>query len=433
MEAQAASVIQRAMKNAVKTGLSKAGGAVGGFLGSKVGMGGAGKKAGKGVAARLSRILGSGEYTTNQGEVAANSLFKGGGGGSGGPGSFESSTSGIRIKHREYVQDIFATTAVGTSFVNNSWTVNPGLSAVFPYLAQIASNFEQYKFHGLVFEFVSSTSQYGQTALGTYVMAMEYNAAAPAFTTKPQMENSDYAMSARLDRSGMYGVECAKGSQAQEYFYVRAPGQTVVSNLYDAGLMQLGVATTTVAAGGVGINAGSSLGEFWVTYDVELIRPRISVFRPGYYHLRSSGVVSAAPLGPTANQTTISFGSLSGAYSSLQTITFPLATIGDVYMVTYTVTGNTNAPVVYPGITTTGFSDFRNLGNNVGPNTNFSSFPTLAAAATTLAFTLLYQVTSEQPLAVTMTVGLTGVYPGGVNNLDVIITNLGNGLPAASL
>jgi hypothetical protein len=342
--------------------------------------------------------------------------------------------SGIRIKHREYIQDIFANDVAGFSFTNTTLTVNPGLSSVFPYLAQIASNFEQYKFHGLVFEFVSSTSQYGQTALGTYVMTMEYNSAAQPFTTKPQMENSDYAMSARLDRSGMYGIECAKDSQAQEYFYVRAPGQVTVANLYDLGLMQLGVATTTVAAGSTGIAVGSALGELWVTYDVELIRPRISVFRPGYYHLRSGGVGPAAPLGAIANQSqTVAYGSLSGMNSTGSRLNVPQATIGDIYMISYFCTGATAAALLYPVVTTSGLAVYNNLTNGAATNTNNAMYSTLAAAGTSMSFSQIYIVTLEQPAAVWIQFGLAGVYPGGVNGLDVIVTNLGNGLQTTAM
>lgn len=429
---EAAATIQKAVKAAVGKGLRNAGGAAGNFLGSKLGLGNAGRSFGRGVGARLSRLLGTGDYTTNQGEMVANSLFGKGGQTAGGPGTFESMSGGVRLKHREYIQDIFLSTTVGTSFTNSTFTVNPGLSYIFPYLAQIAANFEQYKFHGLVFEFVSSTSQYGQTALGTYVMAMEYNSAAPVFTTKPQMENSDYALSARLDKSGMYGVECAKGSQAQEYFYVRAPGQTVVPNLYDVGTMQIGVATTTVAAGGTGLVAGSAIGELWVTYDVELIRPRISVFRPGYAHLRSSGVTSALPLGPTASQSIIAYGSLTGlnTLNGGRALNFPNASIGDIYQFTFTWAGTVTAAVVYPTFVRTGLGTFDVVASNTSSSAGVVPLP---ATGTEMSYNYFLIVTNDQPLTCSLTLGTGGVYPGGATTMDVFITNLGNGLQTSTM
>lgn len=427
----AAKTIQTMVKSAVAKGLRGAGGMAGAYLGSKIGMGERGRAMGRGVGARLSRLLGSGDYTTNQGDLIANSLFGKGGQAAGGPGTFEMSSGGVRIKHREYIQDIFLSSTVGASFTNSTFIVNPGNSWVFPYLAQLAANFEQYKFKGLVFEFVSSTSQFGQTALGTYVMAMEYNAAAPAFTSKPQMENSDYALSARLDKCGMYGVECAPGSQAQEYFYVRAPGQTVVPNLYDVGLMQLGVATTTVAAGGTGLVAGSAIGELWVTYDVELIRPRISVFRPGYLHLRSTGVTTALPLGPQANQTTNAYGSLTGAnvaVSGPTFVLFPHVTIGDVVSISIYWEGTVGVAGVYPSTGISGMTPFSILDGN--SNNNAFTGP-LGALTTTMYLTKYFQITSDQPAAVFFILQPDGVLPGGNTAVDVIINNLGNGLTPA--
>lgn len=403
----------------------------GSFLGSKIGMGAAGHAAGRGVGARLSRLMGTGDYTTNQGDVIANSLF-GKGQQGGGPGTFEMSSGGVRIKHREYIQDIFLSTGIGPSFTNSTFIVNPGNSWVFPYLAQIAGNFEQYKFKGLVFEFVSSTSQFGQTALGTYVMAMEYNAAAPAFTSKPQMENSDYALSARLDKSGMYGVECAPGSQAQEYFYVRAPGQDVVPNLYDVGLMQMGVATSTVAPGGVGLVAGSAIGELWVTYDVELIRPRISVFRPGYAHLRSTSVATLSPLGTTATQTINAYGSLTGMSGLGQTnrLYFPHVTIGDVLQFSFTWEGTIGAAAAYPDTFPNGMVAFSLLDGNT--NNNAFCAP-MSAVTTNMMLQKYFQITSDQPAEVFLDIGLGGTFPGGVTACDVVVNNLGNGLKPAKL
>lgn len=429
---EAAATIQKAVKAAVGKGIRNAGGGLGNFLGSKVGMGNAGRSLGRGVGARLSRLLGTGDYTTNQGDMVANSLFGKGGQTAGGPGTFESMGGGVRLKHREYIQDIYLPSTVGPSFTNSTFTVNPGLSYIFPYLAQIAANFEQYKFHGLVFEFVSSTSQYGQTALGTYVMAMEYNSAAPVFTTKPQMENSDYALSARLDKSGMYGIECAKGSQAQEYFYVRAPGQATVSNLYDLGIMQLGVATTTVPAGSTGLVAGSAIGELWVTYDVELIRPRISVFRPGYAHIRTNGGVNPAnPLGAPAARTITSFGSLTGVSCPSNIIQFPNASVGDVYCINITWTGTTTAALSYPSTTVVGLAAFNVIAANTA---DVSETVPLPASGTAMSRTFYLIVTNDQPQTVTFTqTALTGLYPAGTQTCDVVITNLGNGLQPATM
>jgi len=426
---QAATVIQKAVKAAVGSGLKKAGSMAGAHAGAMIGMPKKGAKFGSGVAARLSRLIGTGDYTTNEGMVSANSLF-GKSSSSANAGSFESAKGGVRLKHREYMQDIFAPSSVGSTFTVSQFVVNPGLSYVFPYLAQIAANFEQYRFHGLVFEFISTTAPYGVTALGSYVMAMEYNAAAPLFTTKPQMENSDYALSCRLDHSGMYGIECAPGSQAQNYYYVRSPGATIVQNLTDTGIMQIGLATTTVAAGTAGITVNSAIGELWVTYDVELIRPRISPARYGYIHMRASGTTNAAPLGVT--QATTAYGALTGPVFTGTSISFPNASIGDTYQVTFNWAGAATNGLAYPTFTLanmiannliTSTAGVQNAGNLGGTT------PVLLAGAA-LVENIYVTITGEQPVVPSITLAAT-VVPAGY--LDVFVYDLGNGYAAGTI
>lgn len=288
------------------------------------------------LAARLARLTGSGAVAVHNVDgdgltrpgIVANSLVNSG---STGPtmGSYEDK-AGIRIKHREYVQQIFG--GAGGVFTNNTFVVNPGLGNVFPFLSSMAALYEQYRFHGLVFEFVSATAPYGATSLGTWSLAAEYNAAAPPYKTMPAMNNSDYAISARLDNSGLYAIECAPGSQATNYLYIRAPGLTVgaggtmPTSLCDVALMQMGTLP------GSTITAGSMLGELWVSYDVELIRPRIPIGRFATLHQwfgnydDETGLPSVVPTVNIGNSTLTGAGFTTGG-----NFIFPGAGVGDVY------------------------------------------------------------------------------------------------------
>lgn len=435
VQAQAADVIKRALKSAVSKGLRSGGAALGGMAGAKFGAPARGSAIGRGLGAKLSKLLGSGDYETNTDQVATNSLFRAG------PksASFETTATGIRLQHREYIQDIFAQQERGLKFSNNQFPVNPGLSSVFPYLAQIASNFEQYRFHGLVFEFVSSTSQYGATSLGTNIAAMQYNSGAPAFQTKQTMENSDYAVSARIDRNVMYGVECAPGSQALNYLLVRSPGvqptalitSTAAASavqFYDLGLFNFATNTTTVSEP-PGLITGSPMGELWVTYDVELIRPRISPARYGYLHLSASTPTPASPLG-TISRTTINYGTLGVAAYQIQPtyLQLPNTTIGDTFMMTIVFSGTIAAAVILPVITLVGAS-FTNIFN--GNTQSIAQDLPLPAAATGMSATYCFTITAESPVIAQVNFGTGGVYPtgaGGAAKVDVIIVSVANGL-----
>lgn len=56
------------------------------------------------------------------------------------PPSMHSTKDGFSVRHREFIQDITATQAFG----GIALPINPGLPSVFPWLSQIAQNFEEW-------------------------------------------------------------------------------------------------------------------------------------------------------------------------------------------------------------------------------------------------------------------------------------------------
>lgn len=408
------------VKSVVKMALKGAGRMAGEHAGRMVGNAASGGKAGSMLGAKLSRLIGTGDYAISDG-VEENTLFSSGTSrGASANATFASTTGGLRLKHREFLNDVYSGPLAGV-FSNVSFSVNPGLSTVFPFLSQIAANYEQYRFHGLVFEFISSTAPYGVTSLGTYVMAMEYNAAAPAFTSKPQIENSDYALSARLDKCGMYGVECAAGQQAQEFLYVRAPGQATPVNLTDLGLMQF------VTVPGAGIAVNSALGELWVSYDIELVRPRISAARYGYFHNYGTGADDASPLG-LANASVKAYGALAGVtVTGTNVINFVGGSVGDTYYMTITWVGAVGVANTAPALTLAGCEIFYVL--------NGLASAQVAAGNTVISNTMILEcyvtVTAEAPLTASITVAKGSAIPAG--SCDVVIVDVGNGFQPGSL
>jgi len=64
--------------------------------------------------------------------------------------SADDETGSIIISNREYVGDIFAPSTSGV-FEVQAFPLNPGLEQTFPWLAQLAANYEEYEFIQLVF------------------------------------------------------------------------------------------------------------------------------------------------------------------------------------------------------------------------------------------------------------------------------------------
>lgn len=205
----------------------------------------------------ISRIFGFGDYS-----VEHNSLI-----GSDVPVFSKADAGTIRLRNREFIQEINSS----VTFAVQSFMVNPGVVTTFPFLSQIAANYEQYVIHGLVFYYRSLSANMvsgSNTALGAIIMAAEYNAAAPNFTSKFQMENYEFAVSGKPSEDVMFPLECAPEASGVRHLNVRSAavpsGQDVKT--YDFANFQLAT---------LGSQAASDVGELWVSYDVELLKPRL--------------------------------------------------------------------------------------------------------------------------------------------------------------
>jgi hypothetical protein len=422
------------MKPIVKSALLSGGSAIGGVLGNKIGMGVQGAAVGQDLAARLSRLIGSGDYETNS--CSCNSLIKGG------PqqaayAAFGSSSQGVVVKHRDYISDVFTSGTAG-AFSINAIPVNPGLSYFVPYLAQIAQNFEMYRVRGMAFEFISTAPEYS-TVQGSVILAMEYNAAAPAFTSKPQMENSDFAISARFDKDCIYGVECA--NSAQTMYYVRSGGSSLPVTTTDLGVFY--VATQP----GATYATNSSIGELWVTYDIEFLRPRVSPARFGYYHAWGAQTLATAAYVNMATACTSStiYGTLTGTYLTSGTngsfaIYFPNANVGDTYFVSLTTSssgvfasGNFNS-TTSSAVSFVPFFDqgaVAKVGGAAGSSNSASNSVVLWVGV----FTITIEGDPGMVPSVQWAIGTTGVKTSAadVASCDIVVIDIGNGFYSSNL
>lgn len=387
----------RAMKPIVKQALVEGGGALGKFSGIP-GMGPAGSEIGR----RISRLIGSGDYQTN--EVSVNNLIHPRGADP--SANFGKDSLSIRMRHREFLGDIKTGSVAGT-FVNYAYPINAGLRQTFPYLSQLASNFETYCCKGIVFEFISSASPYVSSgSLGTVIGSCEYNAAMPLFASKFAMENSNLSVSTRLDKNLMYGLECAAGANAQNCYYIREGTSSSPLNVTDMGIFQLGLAP------GASVPANTVVGELWVAYDVELSRPLLELSRNGYATFTRDTVTGALPLGTNA-VTAVTNGNLSNVAITGNSISIPDAVVGDVYLVTI------NMLYATPGAWTTYFTP-------TGTNCTLGIQRTAPTSGSTSARSIVYF--TIQATDVNVSVTLSGAVFGGSGTSSAVtnIVSVGN-------
>ncbi len=209
-----------------------------------------------------SKIFGMGAY-----HIRANSLadpfHKAS---SGGPPVF-STAPRVRIRHREFLEDVTSS----VSFSSTKWKLNPGDPSTFPWLSGIAPHFTQYKIHGLVFEYCSRSATAvasTNTALGSVILTTQYDPRAPDFANKTEMEAYEYTCATDPSKDVIHFVECAPARNVFEMMYIRSGDLPTGADVmfYDKGFLQLAT---------VGMQAASTIGELWVSYDIELFKPAL--------------------------------------------------------------------------------------------------------------------------------------------------------------
>lgn len=175
------------------------------------------------------------------------------------------------IEHEEFIGDIPGSKL----FKVASLRVNPGLAGTFPWLSQMAENFEEYIPEKIEFIYRSTSSNAivpnagTSNSLGVVVMASEYNVSSPGFGNKQQMESYQGAMSKDPSLSFKHRLITSKGHNPLKIYYIRngdvPPGQD--ARFYD-------IANFQIATSGMTFNGGT-IGELWVRYKFRLLKPRL--------------------------------------------------------------------------------------------------------------------------------------------------------------
>lgn len=206
-------------------------------------------------------VSGSGSYVTN-------SLVSGGEPSS--VPSFGGDNDGSVVLERvEYLGDIVAGSS--TAFTLQSFPLNPGLESTFPWGSQIADNYDEYTMDGLIFTYKPVVTAYNTAGVsGTVMLSTQYNANALPFASKQQMIEYSGTVTGRTCDTIVHGVECDPSKRSTlASLMVRAgavpSGEDIKT--YDLGIFSLGLS-------GVTYDAGTQLGELWVSYRMRLRKPK---------------------------------------------------------------------------------------------------------------------------------------------------------------
>jgi len=383
------------------TPFADVGSTLGKSVGSLFGNGAVGSGIGKWLGSGIGSIFGSGDYELSGSKPAYNVLANGNQ-----IPKFDSTKQTNIVCHREYLGDIYGTTA----FNNNTFPLNPGISTTFPWLSTLAGNYQEYKFHGLIFEFRPLTTDYANSGVpGVVVLSTNYNADVPSYATKQEMENAEFAVSTKPTLAVMHPVECAVGLTINPTKYIRSgavpSGQDL--RLYDQGLFQFATQ---------GNSSTVDLGELWVSYCVEFFKPVLPDVVAGGntdHYLRTS-VNGLTVFGPTALITAVS---QIGTVVSANVLTFP-ANVSGTFQLTIVHVGTAAVFGGFGNPTAVGCTVSSNVFTN--HTANYGQAPSGVSSAN-VSYTLFVTVPPVNAIA-TLTFAAT-VAPTN-SNIDVIVTSV---------
>nr|UJQ92725.1 MAG: putative capsid protein [Narnaviridae sp.] len=247
--------------NPRKASVNQAASMAGRALGTAFGQGDLGAFAGD----RLARLFGHGDYRVS---VKGNSLMAGLAGPTI-PKFSGDGRRGVRLTEREFLGNIACGTVVSGSsvFTNQTFDLNPTNTSTFPWLSKIATLFDQWDPHGIVFEFITTSSTFNGTsqALGAVIMATDYDAEASNYSSKQEMENADYACSSVPSANLVHGIECDPKERPLPVMYTTVRnGLRNFSSLGDFQIATQGCSVSNVV-----------LGELWISYDITFYKKQL--------------------------------------------------------------------------------------------------------------------------------------------------------------
>lgn len=171
------------------------------------------------------------------------------------------SSDSCRVVHRELIASVTGTTAFT---VAQSFALNPGISATFPWLSVMAQTWEQYRFRSLRFCYYTRT---GSNVPGSVILAPDYDAADAAPVSEQVASNYTDA----AEDAPWKDIECVltrldmAGGQKRHFTRTGALAANLDIKTYDVGQLHLCTIDGTAVA----------WGKLWVEYDVEFFVPQL--------------------------------------------------------------------------------------------------------------------------------------------------------------
>jgi hypothetical protein len=253
--------------------------------------------------------------------------------------AFGNITQGTRVVHREFLVNIVEPPNNNGAFTLINFRINPGLAASFPWLSNLAQNYQQYRIWGMIAEFRTNSSDVtisnSSIGLGTILMATDYDSVDANFVSKIQMMQSQYSTSLKPSLTNCHAFECARSATSEEILYTRSTNSPPNTDIRKYDLCNFQIATSGIPNSA----SAQTLGELWFSYDIELIKPELSGGIVGADDISwkwQGDIKTNSGTNMFGNNPILLPGSSPGAPTlSGNVITFPPNTTGNFYMSYY--------------------------------------------------------------------------------------------------
>lgn len=169
-------------------------------------------------------------------------------------------------KNQVVSQDEFITTVTGsTAFQSTIFVLQPGLSAMFPWLASIANLFQKYRVLSFTFYIKPLVSQYNALGqAGRVILGFDYDATASPLTTQVQAEGmAPHADGMPYERLSLT-INSNRATPTTKFVRSGIPPAGSDLKMYDGGTLYVST---------YGLSGSGTIGELRCKYTVELQNP----------------------------------------------------------------------------------------------------------------------------------------------------------------
>jgi hypothetical protein len=176
--------------------------------------------------------------------------------------------------------ELIGTVAGSVALAVANYYLNPGLAETFPWLSQVAERWQKYKFHDLVFHYITRSAT---SAIGSLILSPEYNVHDAPPATEAELTNNQGSVENSVWREVSCRIDCAKSGIGPKL--IRQGNAAGDRTNYDLGQIRCGT---------VGCAGTDDIGKLWVSYDVELMIPQTEAPTPrpsvaSVFHSQGSG------------------------------------------------------------------------------------------------------------------------------------------------